>query len=309
MSPLQKAYKQEVDILIKTKNYSVVGEGIVLLDYGPMTMTLEAKQKGFPNTKAAIAGAEKALDVFNELTLFLEIIRKPVSEIKEIPANAPEVVKRMINSIKMLNESDFTPLAAVAGTASDMAVEEISRLGSDFAIVNNGGDISWRISELEKESLKVALISDIKFGKITHSLEVKSFQEIRGIATSGMGGRSLTRGIASAVTVLLENSSMADAAATSIANACFCDDPAIVQCPAEEIDYGTDIKGLMVTKSVGTLKKESVLTAVLSGKKRAESLLEYGMIKGAVIFVSGEMSVVSKNDFNGCLFKIENLNR
>ncbi len=287
----------------------MIGEGLVFVDHGPVTMTLEAKRNGFPLTEGAIAGAEKAIEVFNDLAVYLEIIRKPVSEINDIPDHAPEAVKKMVNSVRMLNEPDFTPLAAVAGTVSDLAVEEISKYGSDYAMANNGGDIAWRVNEAGRESIRAALISDIKIGNKTHSLEIKSFREIRGIATSGMGGRSLTRGIASAVTVLAENSSMADAAATSIANACICDDPAIIQCLAEELDYGTDIKGLLVTKSVDNLKEESVSAAILSGKKRAEDLIECGMIQGAVIFVSGEMAVVRGSDPQKCLFEVKKLDR
>ncbi len=291
------------------KKYSVIGEGLVLVDHGPVTMTLEAKRNGFPLTEGAIAGAEKAIEVFNDLAVYLEIIRKPVSKINDIPDHAPEAVKKMVNSVRILNEPDFTPLAAVAGTVSDLAVEEISKYGSDFAMANNGGDIAWRVNETGRDSIRAALISDIKIGNKTHSLEIKSFRETRGIATSGMGGRSLTRGIASAVTVLAENSSMADAAATSIANACICDDPAIIQCLAEELDYGTDIKGLLVTRSVGILKKESVFKALLSGKERAETLMKCGMICGAVIFVSGEMAVVRGSDPQKCLFEVKKLDR
>ena len=292
-----------------SKKYDVIGEGVVLVDYGPVTMILEARKNGTPLSEAAVAGADKAIEVFNDLSVYLEIIRKPVSEIKDIPDHAPEAVKRMVNSVRMLNEPDFTPLAAVAGTVSDLVVEEISKYGSDFAMANNGGDIAWRVHEAGRGSIRVALISDIKIGNKTHSLEIKSFREIRGIATSGIGGRSLTRGIASAVTVLAENSSMADAAATSIANACICDDPAIIQCMAEELDYGTDIKGLLVTKSVGNLKDESISAAILSGKNRAEELIKCGMIQGAVIFVSGEMAVIHSNDSKRCLFDVKKLDR
>ena len=67
------------------KKYSVIGEGLVFVDHGPVTMTLEAKRNGFPLTEGAIAGAEKAIEVFNDLAVYLEIIRKPISEIKDIP--------------------------------------------------------------------------------------------------------------------------------------------------------------------------------------------------------------------------------
>lgn len=299
--------KQGSDVLINTKKFHVIGEGVVLVDHGPVTMTLEAKKEGLPFTEAALAGAEKAVNVFNDLAVYLEIIRRPVSEIKDIPAHAPEAVKRMVNSVRMLNEPEFTPLAAVAGTVSDISAEEMSCFGADFAMANNGGDIAWRVYEDKRNSIRAALISDIKTGNKTHCIEINSFHKIKGIATSGLGGRSLTRGIASAVTVLAESSSIADAAATSIANSCICDDPAIVQCPAEELDYGTDIRGLLVTRSVGNLKKESVYESLSNGEERAKALIKSGMIHGAVIFICGEMAVVGVSGHPEAFFKVEKL--
>ncbi|MCF0247369.1 MAG: hypothetical protein HUJ86_02050 [Synergistes sp.] len=154
--------------------------------------------------------------------------------------------------------------------------------------------------------LKVALIGDVNTGKITHSLKIRSSGEIAGLATSGMGGRSLTRGIASAVTALASDSSKADAAATAIANACDCDDPAIERCFAEELDYGTDIRGLLVTKSVGKLRDGSAELALSAGTKRAEELIGKGMIYGAVIFVAGLAKTVKSKEAEE-LFEIAEL--
>ncbi|MDO5562842.1 MAG: UPF0280 family protein [Synergistaceae bacterium] len=288
------------------QKYNVIRGGLVLLDYGPITMTLEARLEGRPFSEAAEAGAKKALEVFDGLVEYLNVIKTPVCKIAPLSADAPQAVLRMIESVSSLHEDEFTPLAAVAGTVSDMAVEEMSRCGADYAVVNNGGDIAWRISDTGKKSFRVGLISDIRSGVTTHKLEVDSFKQICGIATSGMGGRSLTRGIASAVTALACTSSKADAAATSIANACFCDDPAIIQCLAEEIDYDTDIRGLMVTKSVGDLDKKSIAAALKAGKDRAESLVKSGLILGAIIFVSGQMALVRKGSVDS-LFDISKI--
>ena len=178
--------------------------------------------------------------------------------------------------------------------------------GADYALANNGGDIAWHISRGQstpRDFLKVGLISDINGGRTTHSLKIKSFGEIRGLATSGLGGRSLTRGIASAVTALAPDSSRADAAATAIANACYCNDPAIEQCLAEELDYGTDIRGLTVTKSVGCLRSGSAELALEAGCRRAETLIGKGMIFGAVLFVAGAMQIVKTKE-RGDLFEV-----
>lgn len=313
---------------MNSQKYSVIQDGLVYIDHGPITMTLEARRRGRPFTEGAVAGAEKVLEVFGEFAVYLDYLRRPVAAIASLPESAPRAVRKMTESVMMLGEDDFTPLAAVAGTTADFAVEAMAACGADYALANNGGDIAWRISPEQcapssvhpdehlkfsqeadlrtrspRDFLKVGLISDINNGRATHSLKIRSFSEITGLATSGMGGRSLTRGIASAVTALASDSSKADAAATAIANACFCDDPAIEQCRAEELDYGTDISGLLVTKSVGRLRSGSAELALSAGAKRAEELISKGMVLGAVIFVAGAMQVVKTKE-RGDLFEV-----
>ena len=292
--------------MINTK-YSVIQNGIVYIDHGPVSMTLEARKNGCPFLEAAIVGAEAALAVFDDFTKYIDFLRKPVGVITSIPKNTPKTVRKITETVKLLGEGDFTSLAAVAGTTSDFAVEAMAAYGADYAIANNGGDIAWHISPGQKNFLNIGLISKIHSGKISHTLKIKKLSEVKGLATSGMGGRSLTRGIASAVTALAADSSKADAAATAIANACYCYDPAIVQCKAEEIDYDTDIPGLSVTKSIGTLSEKSAAIAASSGEKRAEQLIHKGMIFGAVIFVANEIRVVSPNA-SDVFFEVTELN-
>lgn len=288
------------------EKYSVIGEGVVLVDYGPVTMTLEARKRGRPFTESAVEGAKKALEIFDGLAGNLDFIRTPLSEIKSIPEGVPCAVRKMTESVALLGDGSFTPLAAVAGTTADFAVSAMAALGADYAFANNGGDVAWRVSHGQKNFINVGMISDLSLGRPTHSLKIYAFEDIKGLATSGLGGRSLTRGIASAATALAADSSKADAAATAIANACCCDDPAIEQCLAEELDYGTDIRGLTVTRSVGALNKESVEAALAAGAARAEELTEKGMIAGAVLFVRGVMRIVRQRG-RGNLFEVAEL--
>ena len=292
-------YGQDVD----GRQCSLLREGFALIDYGPVTMTLEAKKKGKPCSSAVVAGAGKVFEFFDILVAHLQEIRTPVENLGSLRDDTPSGIKRMVHSVRMLQEEQFTPLAAVAGTVSDIAVEEMARAGADYAIANNGGDVAWRVSGAEKIFLSVGLISDIQSGIVTHKLENNARDRIRGLATSGFGGRSLTRGVASAVTALAATSSRADAAATSIANSCFCEDPAVVQCLAEELDYDTDIRGLTVTKSVGTLDRDSVNIALNAGVNRARELMEKGLILGAILFVSSRMALVS-NGASSDFFKV-----
>jgi ApbE superfamily uncharacterized protein (UPF0280 family) len=103
------------------------------------------------------------------------------------------------------------------------------------------------------------------------------------VTTSGRGGRSFTRGIASAVTVIAENASIADAAATAIANACFVEDSSIVQIPAEQMDPRTDLKGVNVTTDVGALSPAKKIQAVEMALSKADTLCRQEVIVGAVI--------------------------
>ncbi|MDH3877712.1 MAG: hypothetical protein OET18_07720, partial [Desulfobacterales bacterium] len=107
------------------------------------------------------------------------------------------------------------------------------------------------------------------------------------------GGRSFTRGIASAVTVLAASASVADAAATAIANACFVRDKNIRQAPAEQIDPNTDLAGKMVTISIGKLTGDKRKVAQINALQRAEDLVACGVIAGALIFQDSLFSMTS----------------
>ena len=98
-----------------------------------------------------------------------------------------------------------------------------------------------------------------------------------------MGGRSLTRGIASAVTILAFNASMADAAATAVANACFVEDNSVMQLPAEKIDPNTDLTGTAATGGVGSLSSEKISIALDTARWKAEYLSRKGVFWGAFI--------------------------
>jgi hypothetical protein len=114
------------------------------------------------------------------------------------------------------------------------------------------------------------------------------------VTTSGIGGRSFTRGIASAVTVLAENASIADAAATAIGNACFVQDPNIRQIPAEQIDPNTDLVGQLVTIGIGKLTRSKCEIAQNKALERAEDLVAGGDIDGALI-CQNKLSVMTSS--------------
>jgi ApbE superfamily uncharacterized protein (UPF0280 family) len=116
---------------------------------------------------------------------------------------------------------------------------------------------------------------------------------IGGVTTSGFGGRSFTKGIASAVTVFSESASIADAAATVIGNFTNVEDPNIVRSPAERIYPDTDIVGQLVTTGIGELSQAKIKEACQNGLSKADSMYHRGLIKGAMIAVKGNVVFTS----------------
>jgi uncharacterized protein len=93
---------------------------------------------------------------------------------------------------------------------------------------------------------------------------------------SGVGGRSFTRGTAFTATVIADSAPMADTAATALANASFIDDPAVIRCPADEIDPDTDIPGLVVTVRVRDLKQSTRHVGLGRALPFSERLIDRG---------------------------------
>ena len=115
----------------------------------------------------------------------------------------------------------------------------------------------------------------------------------RGVATSGRHGRSFSLGIADAVTVLARTASQADAAATIIANAVdLPGHPAIIRCPAHDLQPDSDLGARLVTRDVGELSDCEIADALEAGAVCARQLLAARLIEGAALRLHGETVVV-----------------
>ena len=116
---------------------------------------------------------------------------------------------------------------------------------------------------------------------VMRTLVVEADDAARGIATSGRHGRSFSLGIADAVTVLARTASQADAAATIIANAVdLPGHPAIVRCPANELQPDSDLGARLVTRDVGELSYAEIERALEAGAACARKLLAAGIDRG-----------------------------
>jgi len=258
----------------------VVANGIVLVDYGPMHMYISVFEQGKPLTDLAKEGAHVATKVLQDLALFLPVIKRKTHEV-EIEQTFPDVVRRMVEATREMEEPDLTPLAAVAGAASDVVADFLISQGGTKVIVDNGGDIAIRLRE--GEVARVGVKPEIDAKNPSYVLPIDTTVGIGGVATSGFGGRSFTKGIASAVTVLSGSASLSDAAATVIGNFTNVEDPNITRSLAEKIYPDTDIVGEWVTIGVGNLSQEKIEEALNNGLSKAYSLCRKGFIKGALI--------------------------
>ena len=114
-----------------------------------------------------------------------------------------------------------------------------------------------------------------------------------GVATSGWRGRSLSLGIADAVTVVARDAAAADAAATLVANAVNVDHPAVHRLPAHTVRDDTDLRDLPVTVAVGALPADAIDTALAAGLQVAHRMQVSGLIHAACLRLQGRVRIAA----------------
>ena len=258
---------------------TVLNDAQVLSQCGPMRLVIQAWKDGQLQIETAKEAGKISFSFLERVARLRRLLSVPANDIQELPDD--KIARKMIQSTKAIGDKDLTPMAAVAGTIADFVADWLFDRGMTKVVVDNGGDVSVRLSR--SESVTVGIRSDILRQEISHVLRLDAQQASWGITTSGVGGRSFTRGIASAVTAIARNASMADAAATAIANACYIDDERIVQVPAEQLDPDTDLIGVPVTVQVGPLGPEKISIAVMNALQKAERLSRADVIIAALI--------------------------
>jgi len=254
----------------------------ILAESGPMRLQIAAWNGSGPSLETAGKGGEWACGLLEELAPFQVLIKSKNPWPKANDA-LPRVVREMIASVQQVGDLDLTPLAAVAGTISDLVAERLFSQGMSKVIVNNGGDIAIRM--MPEEVVKVGIRLDVSVSKISHYLEVKGSMGIGGVTTSGLGGRSFTKGVAQAVVALGSTASIADAASTSLANATLINSPQVKKAMADDLYPGTDLTDEMVTKELGDLKPQEIEEALSNGMAKTQQYIDAGVILGAIICV------------------------
>jgi ApbE superfamily uncharacterized protein (UPF0280 family) len=279
--------------MTRTPQIRLLADGRRLhLQDGPIDLIVEARG-GETGIRAAYDAAARRFDgLLDELCDELALLRKPADSAR-CPLQG-RVARRMHDAVAPFAGDHFiTPMAAVAGSVAEEilgAMLDAARL--ERAYVNNGGDIALHLADGAHFTLGLAERPDAPGSMRT--MIIHAGHPTRGVATSGWRGRSFSLGIADAVTVLARTASQADAAATIIANAVdLPEHPAIVRCPAHDLQPDSDLGARLVTQGVGELSGGEIAEALESGAASARRLLADGLIDGAALRLQGEMVVVA----------------
>lgn len=264
----------------------------IFINYGPIQMAIDIYKEGERDTDIANKVAEYVISQFEEVVSLIPKL-KSMKFFKEPSNEYPVVLNKMIVAIEKTEDKDLNTLAAVAGSFSEIALDKALELGAHRVIINNGGDIA--LIDTTNNIIKVGIPINNNANILTIDIDKKS--NITGVCTSGLGGRSFTKGIATSVVVMAKQASIADACATHLANMVNVEDENIIRCLAEEIDSGTDIKGQLVTMKVGNISDTKKNIALYSGVEEAEKLCKKGIISGAVLCIDDKI-VKYPNDLN-----------
>jgi len=166
---------------------------------------------------------------------------------------APLIVRMMVESASI---AGVGPMAAVAGTLSQLTLNFLLNHKAQHAIVDNGGDIALKINKEVVMGLYAG--SSSLSGRI--GFRIKPRKKALGICTSsGTVGHSISFGQADSVTVFTSSASVADALATSIANhATGHGEVELVEnCLAKSEEFREHLQGVLVVvgESAGTVGK------------------------------------------------------
>lgn len=259
------------------------------LQNGPIDLIIEAT--GAPaEVAAAYAQATRAFTpVLEDLVSELPLLRRPVGAAAESVRGA--VARRMVEACRPHAARFLTPMAAVAGAVADFVLAEMIK-GRVLAraYVNDGGDIALHLAPGTR--YRIGIVGQLAAPRIEAHAMIDAASSVRGIATSGQGGRSLSMGIADAVTVLARTGAAADAAATLIANAVDVASPAIIRAPATRIDESSDLGARPVVVTVGPLSEAEIEEAMTAGAAVASEMRCADLIEAAFLSLRGRHQVV-----------------
>jgi hypothetical protein len=269
------------------KSIHLLPGGSVMVECGPMRLVIDARVGKVPQPQQAVRAADEAVRFLEAVARSRPFLGRDYRRL--MPHITDPLALKMVASVKAVGDQDLTPMAAVAGTIADAVADFLFERGMTRVLVDNGGDVAIRCGD--GEPVAVGIRPNVGNKNITHAVVLGPGRTAWGVATSGFGGRSLTRGVVDAATIVAADTSLADAAATAVANASYVTHSAVARKPAEEIDLFTDIAGLQVTDKVGRLPDSTRQEALDRSIRRAEKLIQRKIIFGAFVCVQGKTAM------------------
>ena len=274
--------------------------------HGPIDIIIAADGEAAALQAAHNAAWVRLQTVLAELVAELPLLRQPVAGSNPLQGAIARQMWAACAPLVGAADGFITPMAAVAGAVAQSLIGAYQRPGIQRAWVNNGGDMALHLAP--GTQVQVGLVADLASfdgAALAHSaagllrvdttFAVLASSPVRGVATSGWRGRSLSRGIADSVTVLARSGAEADAAATVIANAVDLPSPAaaaaagIVRQPASVVRDDSDLGQIAVTVSVPTLPIAVVQQALQRGLACAQRLQAAGRVHAALLTCQGQL--------------------
>jgi ApbE superfamily uncharacterized protein (UPF0280 family) len=281
--------------------------GRLLLQHGPIDLLVRAEGERAEVEAAYAAARHRFEGLLDELCAELPLLRAragthPPLEGKSRrrsrwggDAATGPVARRMQSAVAPFADRTFiTPMAAVAGAVAEEILGTMCAAAPlRRAFVNNGGDIALHLAE--GEAFRIGLVDRPDRSGLFGTTSIASTDLVRGVATSGYPGRSFSRGIAEAVTVLAATAAAADAAATVIANAVdLPGHPAVARVPASSVQTDSDLGDILVTRRVGPLGPGEIGEAIEAGLREALRLRDEGLVAAVAIHLQGISRVLEE---------------
>ena len=259
------------------------------LHHGPIDIVAQAEGDEAEMWLAYDEAGARFSSILDDLVAELPRLRKPVGDAR--PLLSGPVARRMAAAVWPHRKRFVTPMAAVAGSVADEVLAALTaRRDLARAYINNGGDVAFHLAP--GQCFDVGIVDNVDAPAMDSQVRLSHDMPVRGLATSGWRGRSLSLGIADAVTVLARNAAEADVAATLIANSVRVDHPAIERAPANSLDADSDLGDLPVIVSAGQLPAEAVNEALAAGCACAREMLAEGLLLSAYLSLQGRVETV-----------------
>jgi len=269
------------------------------LQHGPIDIIAQVDAPEEVRKRLYTSASNRFSTVLVELVAEMDLLKQPWSA--DLPDSKGGIAQKMCFAVRG-SDIFVTPMVAVAGAVADemletmlfearkpdSCVEHIHRM-----YVNNGGDIAFWLNT--GESFSIGVVDNPGIPELNARVSLAYESPVRGIATSGWRGRSLSLGIADAVTVLAGSAATADAAATLIANDVNVDYPGILKRPASEVKDESDLGMLPVTVDVPPLPVDQISEALKRGAQTAGNFIRTRKIEAAYLSLQKQTLVVENN--------------